>query len=358
MIKTPKDSEVIMYGGRAEPSPQRAEIISVGKDGKPIVEKGGYSNTPMTKTAQPAPAPVAASPTPAKPPAAATPAPKPASPVAAPAAAPAPAAKKPAPAVINPASAKEQSKALAQATVGSFVDQLKQAANAKGGMLSVQDLDAMQENFAQKALEMQAQIEATLDTYADAREQVKWNKERVDPFYRLMVKPYASMFAEKPSRKGVTRRMLPGYFTAIGMLLGPDNVTTYHERCRGIVARIKSEVGEEQFNWNLFYAERDALTVRLDAQVIIAAQFSDYDKRSTWFINLVNSNLAGLGDSATDGERRWTLAEPGFRRMLDAMLSDLRKVLSSEKGRERLVKRHGADIVANANKALKRLLLG
>ena len=44
--------------------------------------------------------------------------------------------------------------------------------------------------------------------------------------------------------------------------------------------------------------------------------------------------------------------------MLDAMLSDLRKVLSSEKGRERLVKRHGADIVDNANNALKRLLLG
>ena len=87
-----------------------------------------------------------------------------------------------------------------------------------------------------------------------------------------MVKPFAQMFAEKPSRKGVTRRMLPGYFTAIGMLLGPDNVTSYHERCRGIVARLKSEVGEEQFNWDQFYAERDALTVRLDAQVIIAAQ--------------------------------------------------------------------------------------
>jgi hypothetical protein len=363
MVKTPKDSEVIMYGGRVELKPQRAEIISVGKDGKPIVEKGGYSNSPMPQQAKPAPEAARPAQNPAPrpaqrpapvPPAAAAPAPKPA----APAPSAAPVVRKPAPAIRNPASAKEQSQALAQATVGSFVDQLKQAAHAKGGMLSVQDLDAMQDNFAQKAMEMQAQIEATLDTYAHAREQVKWNKERVDPFYRLMVKPFAQMFAEKPSRKGVTRRMLPGYFTAIGMLLGPDNVTSYHERCRGIVARLKSEVGEEQFNWDQFYAERDALTVRLDAQVIIAAQFSDYDRRSGWFINLVNSNLAGLGASATDGERRWNLAEPGFRRMLDAMLSDLRKVLSSEKGRERLVKRHGADIVDNANKALKRLLLG
>ena len=35
MVKLPKDSEVIMYGGQVEPTPQRAEIISVGKDGKP-----------------------------------------------------------------------------------------------------------------------------------------------------------------------------------------------------------------------------------------------------------------------------------------------------------------------------------
>ncbi len=358
MVKLPKDSEVIMYGGRAEPAPQRAEIISVGKDGKPLVEKGGYVNGVAPKTAKPAAAPAAAKPAPPKAPA---PAPAPARPAPAPAAAksaPAPAPVKTAPAVKNPASAKEQSKALAQSTVGSFVSQLKQAANANGGMLSVQDLDAMQDSFAQKAREMQAQIEATLDNYADARDQQKWNKSRVDPFYRLMVKPFAHLFAEKPSRKGVTRRMLPGYFIAIGMLLGPDNVTSYHARCRGIVARLKSEVGEDHFDWDGFYAERDALTVRLDAQVIIAGQFSEYDRRSGWFINLVNSHLAPLGDSATEGERRWSLEEQGFRRMLDAMLTDLRKLLSSDKGRERLIKRHGADVVDNANKALKRLLLG
>lgn len=348
-----------MYGGRAEPAPQRAEIISVGKDGKPLVQKGGYINGVAPKTAKSAPAPAEPAPRPAPPKAATPPAPapvaaKPAPVMAKPAAAPV----KTAPVVKNPASAKEQSKALAQSTVGSFVSQLKQAANANGGMLSVQDLDAMQDSFAQKTREMQAQIEATLDNYAEAREQQKWNKSRVDPFYRLMVKPYAHLFSEKPSRKGVTRRMLPGYFTAIGMLLGPDNVTNYHERCRSIVARLKSEAGDEHFDWDAFYAERDALTVRLDAQVIIAGQFSDYDRRSVWFINLVNSHLAPLGDSATEGERRWILEEQGFRRMLDAMLSDLRKVLSSEKGRERLINRHGAEVVDNANKALKRLLLG
>lgn len=372
MVKTPKNTEVIMYGQQAEPSKHRAEIITVGKDGKPVVEKGGYVNAPGKEPPKPAPAP-AAQPKPAPAPVAQpAPAPAPAQVKPAPAAQPRPApaqpapvatqpaapAKKPGPKVKNPASAKEQSQALATSAVGSFVDQMRQAASANGGMLSINDIDAMQSSFEQKAREMQAAIEATLDNYADAREKQKWSKERVDPFFRLIVKPFAHLFSEKPSRKGVTRRMLPGYFMAVGMLLGPDIVSNYHERCRGIVARLKSEAGEEHFDWETFYAERDALTVRLDVQVIIAAQFSDYDKRSGWFINLVNSHLGGLPDSASEAEQRWTLAEQGFRLMLDAMLSDLRKVLSSEKGRERLVKRHGAEIVDNANTALKRLLTG
>lgn len=334
MAEKNKNSEVIMYGEKSAPSQQRAEIIEMGPDGKPLVKEGGFMDKPPTEKKQaPQPAPAAAAPTPQS--------------------SPKPAAKP-----RNPASAKAQSKAIASNAVGSLVDQMKQAAAANGGMLSVNDLDAMQASFDRKAQEMQAQIEATLDDYADARDKVKWDKERVDPFFRLIVKPFAHLFREKPSRKGVTRRMLPGYFMAVGMLLGPDNVTAYDERCRGIVARLKSESGDGYFDWDMFYTERDALTVRLDAQVIIASQFADYDKRSDWFINLVNSHLAALPDSATEAELRWSLDEPGFRRMLDAMLSDLRKVLSSDKGRERLVKRHGADVVANANTALKRLLMG
>lgn len=341
-----------MYGEKSQPSSQRAEIIDMGSDGKPKVREGGFMDRPIPEK-QPAPAaPAPAAPAPAAPAATAP----------APTAAPAPAARKPAPKPAqkpkNPASAKAQSKAIATNAVGSLVDQMKQAAAANGGMLSINDLDAMQASFEQKAVEMQAQIEATLDQYADAREAVKWDKERIDPFFRLIVKPFAHMFQEKPSRKGVTRRMLPGYFIAVGMLLGPDNVSTYDERCRSIVARLKAESNPEFFDWDTFYNERDALTVRLDAQVIIASQFSDYDKRANWFINLVNSNLRTLPDSASEAEARWQLDEPGFRRMLDAMLSDLRKVLSSEKGRERLIKRHGGETVANANTALKRILMG
>mgnify|MGYP005633984771 FL=1 len=174
----------------------------------------------------------------------------------------------------------------------------------------------------------------------------------------MLVKQFSGLLKEKLSRKGISRRMLLGYFLAVDMLLGPDKVESYHKRCRAVISRIKADVGEDEFDWEHFHQERDAITVSLDAQVTLAAQFGDYDKRANWFINLVNSNLGLAPSGASKGERRWTLAEQRFRRMMDAMFADLRKVMSSDTGRERLIKRHGRETANNAIIALKRILVG
>ena len=142
------------------------------------------------------------------------------------------------------------------------------------------------------------------------------------------------------------------------MLLGPESVGRYHERCEGIVARIQADLDDVPFDWEMFYNEKDALTVSLDAQLLIAAGFQDFDKRSKWFMDLVNSNLTPPADDASAGEKAWNLSEQGFRRMLDALCGNLRKVMSSEKGRERMMKRHGRDAVAVALTTLKRVVTG
>ena len=77
------------------------------------------------------------------------------------------------PCIKNAASAKAQSKALAETTVTSMVDKMIAKAHANGGMLSIQDLDMMQADFAQQAQTIQADIEATLEGFADARELMK-----------------------------------------------------------------------------------------------------------------------------------------------------------------------------------------
>lgn len=354
MAKDPNDSEVIMYGNKQKPAPQRAEIISFDADGNTKVEKGGVSRTPMKNRQAPVKRPAEA-----PPPTPAINAAQPQQP--APAAAPEPAKRKaPArpkpPVVANPASAKDVSKALVGDTVGSLVGDLRAKAQAQGGVLSLDDLDAMEAELTQKTQAIQAQFETAFEDYAVAVDKLKWSAERGDPFYRLLIKQFSHLFKEQISSKTISRRLLPGFFMAVGMLLGPDVVERNHDRCASIVARLKMEVGEDKFDWEVFYTAQDALTVSLDAQLLMAARFADYDKRMTWFIELVNSHLAV--ESASEADRRWQLTEHGARRMIDALASDLRKVLSAQKGRERLIKRHGADAVTDAITALKRLLTG
>ena len=86
---------------------------------------------------------------------------------------PTPKPKSAVPSIKNAASAKAQSKALAETTVTSMVDKMKAKAHANGGMLSIRDLDLMQADFAQQAQTIQADIEATLESFADARERLK-----------------------------------------------------------------------------------------------------------------------------------------------------------------------------------------
>ena len=265
---------------------------------------------------------------------------------------------KPTPKIKNPASSKDVSKAMVADTMGSVVGSLREKAMQNGGTLSIRDIDAMEQDLAVKSQQIEAQFEAALEDYAAAIDQQKWNLERANPFSRLMVKPFSHLFKEPPGRKSVHRRVLPGFYKTTSMLLGPETIAKYNERCEGIVARVQAGLDDTPFDWEMVYNEKDALTVSLDAQLLIAAGFQDFDKRLKWYMDLVNSNLTPPADDASAGERAWSLSEPGLRRMLDALFGDLRKVMSSQKGRERMVKRHGQDAVGIAIMTLKRVVTG
>lgn len=343
MVKGPDNSEVVMFGdltlsrkskgdaGLADASAklrQKPRVIEADP-GKPMPAPQAPEPVQAAPVPAPAPAPVAAKP-----------------------------AQKPAQKIKNPASSKDVSKVMVADTMGSVVGSLREKAMLNGGTLSIQDIDAMEQELAVKSQQIEAQFENALEDYAAAIDQQKWNLERANPFSRLMVKQFSHLFKEPAGRKSVHRRMLPGFYQAISMLLGPESVGRYHERCEGIVARIQADLDDVPFDWEMFYTEKDALTVSLDAQLLIAAGFQDFDKRAKWFMDLVNSNLTPAGDDASAGEKAWSLSEQGLRRMLDALFSNLRKVMSSDKGRERMMKRHGRDTVAVALTTLKRVVTG
>lgn len=270
--------------------------------------------------------------------------PQAAPPPAAPAPAPAPAAEtKP----MDMSSPKEVSRALADTVVTALVDKLKAEAEARGGHLTTRDLEAMQADFNRQAEALSSVFEQSFEVYVKARERAVWDQQRNYPFDRLMVKKFSNLFRDggEIGPDDLSRRMLPGFFVALGMMLGPEVVEKYQEKCRSVVEKVKAS-GKSVFNWDDVYADEVAQTVSLDAEVGIASHFEDFDKRAEWFIELINNHLTppdpGMGDAAG-----WELNLAGLKNFLNALLGDLRANLDTDNGKMRITKRFGADTCAN-----------
>jgi DNA-binding response OmpR family regulator len=66
-------------------------------------------------------------------------------------------------------------------------------------------------------------------------------KARENFFGRLLVRRFAQLFVENDgpdSEKVLSRRILPGFFVAVDMMLGPERVEGYQKQCQDIVKRL------------------------------------------------------------------------------------------------------------------------
>jgi hypothetical protein len=245
-------------------------------------------------------------------------------------------------------SPKDVSKALAETVVTAFVDRMKNEAEAKGGHLTINDIDAMQEEFDRQTKALRGMFEKSFEVYVKARERSVWDQHRNYPFDRLMVKKFSHLFrdGDELGPDDISRRILPGFFVAIGMMLGPDVVEEYQEKIRRVVDRVKAS-GKSVFDWEDVYEDNEARAVSLDAEIAIAEHFKDLHKRADWFINLVNGHLSPVEGRTAPETAGWELNEAGFGKFLNALMTDLRQVLATDIGKLQVTKRYGADTCAD-----------
>jgi hypothetical protein len=150
----------------------------------------------------------------------------------------------------------------------------------------------------------------------------------------------------------VSRRILPGFFMALTMMMGEELVEEFQEGCRVIIDRL--EDGKD-FEWSDLHTDPEGKIVSLDAQVCIATHFEDIDKRAAWFVELINSHM---DPAAGAGAAEWQFSERGFLHFLGFLLSDLKETLSTETGRMFITKRHGVDACVTLAEILKNVESG
>lgn len=277
-------------------------------------------------------------------------APAAAPPPAGPATAPAPAAPEPAPETspaIDMSSPESTSKVLADTMVHAFVDRMKAEANAKGGHLSVQDLENMQDDFDRLAAGLSKALAQSFEVYVKARERSVWDQHRDYPFDRLMVQRFSHLFKEGDTLgpEDLSRRMLPGFFVALGMMLGPDVVEENQRKLRVVVDRVQAQ-GKSVFNWDEVYQDQTSKGVALSTEVAIAIHFDEFEKRSDWFINIVNGHLIPVDADTHPNAANWEMTPARFKNFLNGLLKDLRAQLDTDTGKMAITKRYGAEACA------------
>jgi hypothetical protein len=314
--------------------------------GKPLYTEG--ADQPQAKSAKP-PAPKPAEPKQKS----ATPAPakQPVASAAPPALPPKPAVQKPS-AGVTP---REKSRVIAKAVVGSFVDRLKTEAKSKGGSLTIDDIESLDQEFEQKTAALETLFEKTFEEYARTYAKGGSEERRSHPFDRLIVGPIEKILAggTGPSidKGGISRRILPGFFMGVNMMMGPDIMAEYRIRAKNVFKRLGGSNGGD---WQHFFDDSEARDLRLDALIAMAVHFSNPDKRAHWFMGMINDHLAPVDDDA-GADAAWRLARPAYERLIDALFADLMTAVSSPQARESITKRFGPETCASVAAIMKGL---
>ena len=237
-----------------------------------------------------------------------------------------------------------RSKALAQAVVAAFADRLQEEAGKHGGYLSQRHIEDLNAEFQTKADQLSIVFEQAFVDAAREQEELRWHAMKRPAFDRLMVKRFEHLFIHRETdgvmHGNLARRMLPGFFLSLSMMLGPEALSRYQVRCDAAVDRVMP--GKLPVDWDLVDNDPDVHDIVLDAQYAIVLHFEDAVRRADWFINITNSHLAPVPEGA--GDTQWELNHRVFHVLINSLLSDLKEAVADDAAWRHLAERQkGSD---------------
>lgn len=225
-----------------------------------------------------------------------------------------------------------------------------------GGSLNSDDVEELSREFRENLGDIREVFVNAIETQTQAEIPNRDEVERASTFERLMVQRFENRFApdhlvaKDPSK--MSRRMLPGFFNALSLLLGPRRMGRYQEKSTLVRNVMKDKLGTE-FSWTKLYTSSHARKIALRAQIDIAKHFDNVDKRVAWLAALVNSNM--LPTDPGRPSAGWSFSEDAGRQLLRDMFSDLAAAVSNAGTCEALERELGQEGVAQIRGVLQQI---
>ena len=243
-------------------------------------------------------------------------------------------------------SAGEHADEFAEAIYEKFMRLLTDRITEKGGSLTMDDVSEMGEDFRAQIGDIKATFLKAVESYTEAREKNRVSSERGNVFQRIMAYQFETRFAndrtlkEHPDR--LSRRMLPGFYSALSMMFGPPKLARYEQQAKKLVDRLRKET-RGQLEWVDVYKSPEARRLALRAEIDIARHFKDVDKRLDWMIAMINSNM--IPEDEGKIHSAWSFTPEAAEGMLANLFHSLRTALKNDTARRKFVDELGDDTV-------------
>ena len=235
----------------------------------------------------------------------------------------------------------ERARALTDAVVFAFTEKLKSEINKHGGFIGLRHVDEIEAGFQAKAKQLSAAFAKAFEDAAREQEELRWFSIKRPAFDRLIVKRFEHLLMHQDAKGeihgAISRRLLPGFFLALGMMLGPETLAAYQRRSDDAVTRIMG--GQMPVDWDLVDQDAGIRDVLLDAQFVIAQYFEDPQRRFTWFIQVANAHMAPATNPGSF-DTTWELGHRALHMLINSLLGDLKKVVGDDDAWARFAKRH------------------
>lgn len=233
-------------------------------------------------------------------------------------------------------------KTLTHIVLDRIAEHLQRAAARHGGLLDAAQLDEAIESFRNSARnDAQEFYRAGWNECLSVIDEVRRESSRRLPFERLLVNPLAHLFppANQPVQpgNGLSRRILPGYLSALYQILGPVLLDQYQSRCRELVRIIQTARGTD-FEWKDVCDDATSQVIVNDILVHLSKHFSNFARRRAWMMGVIVSHMP-LGENET--ERAWVFGDAEFAMMMGALFRPLRNEMASPAGKQRIQDRYG-----------------
>jgi len=226
---------------------------------------------------------------------------------------------------------------LGEAMHAKFMHLLSAKIEEKNGHLTAEDVEEMGEEFKNNLEDIKTALLNAVESYTLARERLRIESARHDHFSRLLIRKFEHRFRDERKLQNepeyLSRRMIPGFSNMLSLMFGKPQLASYQKRIDAVIERLKHENNGEM-NWGLFYRSPEIKKLTLRAEIEIAQNFKDVNKRMAWMVAMINSNLIPA-DARWMGTE-WTFNEEAAGKLLAALFSDLRAALSNANARDRI----------------------